>query len=56
MLAFEQQKKEKAEFLDAKRKMQMQLERDRCERAGIPFDESKWIVKEQEKAKMDPMA
>ena len=34
----------------------MQLERDRCERAGIAFDESKWIAKETEKAKVDPIA
>jgi len=34
-------KKEKDEFMDAKKKMLIQLERDRCERLGIPFDEKK---------------
>ena len=28
--------------MDAKKKMLMQLERDKCERLGIPFDEGKF--------------
>lgn len=39
-LALMQRKKEKEEFLKAKYAMQIQLERDRCERKGIPFDET----------------
>ena len=42
-------KKEKEEFLNAKKKMMIQLERDKCERLGVPFDESKFWEKEKEK-------
>ena len=54
-VAFAQQKKEKAEFLAAKRKMQIQLERDKCERLGVPFDETKFLQQEKEKSKGSPM-
>ena len=37
----ELEKKEKKAFLNAKQQMMIQLERDRCERMGVPFDEAK---------------
>ena len=40
--AIAQRKRDKEEFLDAKKQMLIQLERDKCERKGIPFDESKF--------------
>jgi hypothetical protein len=43
-------KKEKAAFLREKNKMLLQLEMDRCERHGIPYDEAKALEKIQEKA------
>lgn len=46
-LAFEQQKKEKKEFLEAKKKMEIQLARDKaikkCERDGTPWDEKEFM-------------
>lgn len=35
--------------------MMIELERDKCERFGIPFDESKFWEKEKEKQKMSPI-
>ena len=35
--------------------MLIQLERDRCERLNIPFDESKFWEKQKEKEKMSPI-
>ena len=37
----DQRKKEKNDFLNAKNKMLILLEIDRCERLGIPYDEKK---------------
>ena len=36
-----ERRKEKEDFNREKLKMQLQLERDKCERKGIPFDETK---------------
>jgi len=44
-LAIDLRKKEKADFLREKNKMLLQLEMDRCERAGIPYDEGKALDK-----------
>ena len=41
--------------MDAKKQMLIQLERDKCERKGIPFDESKFWEQQKEKAKKPPM-
>lgn len=54
-IALQQRKKEKEEFMNAKRQMLMQLERDRCERLGIPFDESKAIENIKKKDKKPPL-
>jgi hypothetical protein len=35
--------------------MLIKLERDRCERLNIPFDESKFWEKQKEKEKMPPI-
>jgi hypothetical protein len=35
--------------------MQIQLERDRCERAGIPFDEKKAFANVKKKVQMPPL-
>ena len=35
--------------------MQIQLERDRCERKGIPFDESKALENIKQKEKRPPL-
>ena len=51
MNALAERKKEKAEFMDAKKQMLIQLERDKAERLGIPFDEKKAmdVIKQKEK-------
>ena len=54
-LALLQRKKEKEEFQKAKFAMQIQLERDRCERKGIPFDESKALETIKQKEKRPPL-
>ena len=41
--------------MDAKKKMLIQQERDKCERLGIPFDESKFWEQQKEKAKKPPL-
>lgn len=48
-------KKEKEEFMDAKKKMLIQLERDRCERLGIPFDEKKAFEQIKKKEQRPPI-
>jgi len=54
-IAMHQRKKEKEEFMSAKRQMQIQLERDRCERLGIPFDETKAIDNIKKKDARPPL-
>ena len=41
--------------MDAKKQMLIQLERDRCERLGIAFDETKFFEQQKEKAKKPPI-
>lgn len=41
--------------MDAKKQMLIQLERDKCERLGIPFDETKFFQQQKEKAKKPPL-
>jgi hypothetical protein len=48
-------KKEKDAFEKAKFAMKIQLERDRCERKGIPFDESKALENIKQKEKRPPL-
>jgi len=43
MQALADRKKEKEELMAAKKKMMIQLERDKCERKGIAFDETKFM-------------
>lgn len=54
-LALLARKKEKEEFMRAKFEMQLQLERDKCERKGIPFDESKALEAIKQKEKKSPI-
>jgi hypothetical protein len=54
--AIELRKKEKQDFLRAKNKMLLQLEMDRCERKGIPYNEEEAlarIMKKEEKPPID---
>ena len=44
-LDLEQRQREKKEFLKDKNRMLLRLEMDRCERAGIPYDENKALDK-----------
>ena len=55
MQALADRKKEKEELMAAKKKMMIQLERDKCERKGIAFDETKFMEQQKEKAKMSPV-
>lgn len=48
-------KKEKAEFELQKYKVQLQLEMDRCERAGIPYNEQEAIDRIKQKNKKPPI-
>ena len=41
--------------MDEKLQMQIQLERDRCERAGIPFDETKAFANIKKKEQRPPI-
>ena len=41
--------------MNAKKQMMIQLERDKCERLGIPFDETKFFEQQKEKAKKPPL-
>ena len=54
-LQLELRKKEKQEFNDAKKQMLIQLERDKCERLGIPFDESKAVEAIKKKEQRPPL-
>ena len=54
-LAIDLRKKEKADFLREKNKMLLQLEMDRCERAGIPYDEGKALDKIAQKQTKPPI-
>ena len=44
-MAIELRLKEKKEFLRAKNQMLLQLEMDRCERAGIPYNEDEALAR-----------
>lgn len=55
MNAIATQKKEKADFLNAKQQMLIQLERDRCERMGIPFVEEKAFEMIKKKEQKPPL-
>ena len=54
-IALELRKKEKKEFESAKMQMKIQLERDRCERMGIPFDEKKAFENIKKKEEKSPI-
>lgn len=47
--------KEKKEFMRAKHQMLLQLEMDRCERAGIPYNEEEALAKIMKKQEKTPI-
>ena len=49
-IAIEQRKKDKMELANAKKAALIRIERDKCERKGIPFDETKFLEAEAAKS------
>ena len=54
-MAIELRQKEKKEFLRAKNQMLLQLEMDRCERAGIPYNEDEALARIMKKQQKTPI-